>query len=145
VFRPAPGQPAELPNPELAVWSGDIVRRDAEGYLYFVGRRDEMIKSSGYRISPTEVEEIAYATGSVREAAAFGIPDDRLGERIVLVVTGAAGTGADCGELRRYFLQMAPPFMVPSAIFVRDVSLPRTANGKLDRQRLRREIASVPG
>src|SRR5699024_7851110 len=57
-FRPTPGQPPELPLPEIAVWSGDTVRMDEEGFLYFVGRRDEMIKTSGYRVSPTETEEV---------------------------------------------------------------------------------------
>ncbi len=71
-FKPAPGQPRDLPNPELAVWSGDQVRRDEEGYLYFIGRKDEMIKTSGYRVSPTEVEEVVYASGLVAEAAAIG-------------------------------------------------------------------------
>src|SRR6185295_13615252 len=62
-FKPAPGQPKGLTMPEMAVWSGDTVRRDEEGFLYFVSRRDEMIKTSGYRVSPTEVEEVIYATG----------------------------------------------------------------------------------
>ena len=62
------------PQPELAVWSGDIVRRDADGFLYFIGRRDELIKTSGYRVSPTEVEEEAYATGLVGDAVAIGVP-----------------------------------------------------------------------
>jgi acyl-CoA synthetase (AMP-forming)/AMP-acid ligase II len=64
-FRPAPGQPAGLPLTEMAVWSGDTVRMDQEGYLYFIGRSDDMIKTSGYRVSPTEVEEAVYATGLV--------------------------------------------------------------------------------
>ena len=66
-FRPAPGQDAALPLPELAVWSGDTVRRDADGFLYFVGRSDDMIKVSGYRISPTEIESVLHASGLVSE------------------------------------------------------------------------------
>ncbi|HEY9550046.1 MAG TPA: acyl-CoA ligase (AMP-forming), exosortase A system-associated, partial [Kiloniellaceae bacterium] len=69
-FRPAPGRPPELPGEELAVWSGDIVRLDEEGFLYYVGRRDDMIKTSGYRVSSTEIEEVVYATGRVEEAVA---------------------------------------------------------------------------
>src|SRR5690606_28684103 len=69
-FRPAPGRPAGLCTPEIAVWSGDIVVRDEEGFLYFVGRRDDMIKTSGYRVSPTEIEEVAYEVESVRDAVA---------------------------------------------------------------------------
>ncbi|MGH8641755.1 MAG: acyl-CoA ligase (AMP-forming), exosortase A system-associated, partial [Burkholderiales bacterium] len=82
-FKPAPGQPNGLVMPEIAVWSGDTVRRDEEGFLYFISRRDEMIKTSGYRVSPTEVEEVVYATGLVGEAAALGIAHPVLGQAIV--------------------------------------------------------------
>src|SRR5512138_230283 len=84
-FRPLPSQRSELPITELAVWSGDTVRQDAEGFLYFVGRRDEMIKTSGYRVSPTEVEEVLYASGLVGDAVSFGAPHPALGEAIVAV------------------------------------------------------------
>jgi len=70
-FKPCPALPPEIPNTELAVWSGDQVMKDTEGYLYFIGRKDEMIKTSGYRVSPTEVEEIAYASGKVAGAGAM--------------------------------------------------------------------------
>src|SRR5205085_564405 len=73
-FKPLPGRDGALMVPEIAVFSGDTVRLDEEGFLYFVGRRDEMIKSSGYRISPNEVEEVLYATQLVGECAAFGVP-----------------------------------------------------------------------
>ena len=73
-FRPVPAQRTELPLTEMAVWSGDTVRCDADGYLYFVGRRDEMIKTSGYRVSPTEVEEVVYASGLVGDAVAVAAP-----------------------------------------------------------------------
>jgi len=69
-FKPLPGQSPGLPIPEIAVWSGDTVKMDDDGYLYFVGRRDEMIKTSGYRVSPTEVEEVVYATQRVAEVKA---------------------------------------------------------------------------
>ncbi len=72
-FKPAPGQPSGIPLTEMAVWSGDTVMRDEEGFLYFVGRRDEMIKTSGYRVSPNEVEEVIFASGQVRVAAAVGV------------------------------------------------------------------------
>src|SRR6185436_10063910 len=88
-FRPAPGRLAQLMTPELAVWSGDTVVKDEEGYLYFVGRRDEMIKTSGYRVSPTEIEEVLYATGVVTEAIAFGAPHPVLGQAIIVVAVAA--------------------------------------------------------
>ena len=97
-FRPVPPVASGRPQPELAVWSGDIVRRDAEGFLYFIGRRDEMIKTSGYRVSPTEVEEEAYATGLVGDAVAVGVPHARLGHGIVLVASAPARDRAGYGR-----------------------------------------------
>lgn len=126
-----------------AVWSGDRVRRDAEGLLYFVGREDAMIKTSGNRVSPTEVEEAAIASGLVAEAIALGIPDDRLGEAIMLVARpapAAAGKDADA-ELRAYFRRELPNFMQPSAILWRN-ELPRSPNGKLDRERVKGEVGA---
>src|SRR5690606_34685774 len=84
-FKPLPRQRKELVVPELAVWSGDTVTRDEEGFLYFVSRRDEMIKTSGYRVSPTEIEEVVYRSGIVAEVAAFGVDHPAIGQAIVLV------------------------------------------------------------
>lgn len=131
-FRPAPA--ASLYG-GMAVWSGDMVRRDADGLLYFAGRSDAMIKSSGNRVSPTEVEEAALDSGWVSEAVAFGVPDARLGAAIILIVHGKAG---DTGEadreaaLAKYLRQALPNFMQPRHIEWR-ASLPRNPNGKLDR------------
>ena len=81
-FRPLPQAVQDRPAGEVAVWSGDVVRADAEGYLYFIGRRDEMIKTSGYRVSPTEVEEEVHASGLVADAVALGVPHARLGQAL---------------------------------------------------------------
>ncbi len=70
----------------MAVWSGDTVRKDKDGFLYFIGRKDEMIKTSGYRVSPTEVEEVAYASGTGRRCRGRAAPHPDLGQAIVLVV-----------------------------------------------------------
>jgi acyl-CoA ligase (AMP-forming) (exosortase A-associated) len=139
-FRPLPGQRTELPITEMTVWSGDTVRQDAEGFLYFVGRRDEMIKTSGYRVSPTEVEEIAYASGLIGDAVAVGAPHPDLGEAIVLVASVPATVGSDRGvpptqELLDYCRRNAPSFMVPARVEWMD-GLPRNANGKFDRPAL---------
>src|SRR5690606_8718587 len=91
-FKPAPGLPEGIPVTELAVWSGDIVRADDEGYLYFVGRRDEMIKTSGFRVSPSEIEEVLHSSALVAEAAALGLPHRELGQAIAVVVTAAEGS-----------------------------------------------------
>jgi acyl-CoA ligase (AMP-forming) (exosortase A-associated) len=137
-FKPAPGDRPNWRNPELAVWSGDTVVADEEGYLYFVGRRDEMIKTSGYRVSPTEVEEVAYDSGLVRDAVALGIEDARLGQRIVLLAT-AAGKELDPKALITYMRSRLPLYMVPAAIEVRR-QLPRSPNGKFDRNLLKAEL-----
>jgi acyl-CoA ligase (AMP-forming) (exosortase A-associated) len=137
-FRPAPGRPDGLCLTEPAVWSGDIVVRDREGFLYFVGRRDEMIKTSGYRVSPTEIEEVAYDTGRVRDAVALGVDDPRLGQHIVLVVNPV--DGAEPAALRQELQRQLPRYMLPKEIVVRR-SIPRSPNGKFDRTRLRQELA----
>lgn len=142
-FRPIPGRAEGLCIPELAVWSGDLVVRDAEGFLYFVGRNDEMIKTSGYRVSPTEIEEVAYASGLVRDAVALGMEDARLGQQIVLLVSPPAGAGIDVEALLADFRRKVPLFMVPGRIVVRD-ALPRSPNGKFDRNALRSELTIAP-
>jgi acyl-CoA ligase (AMP-forming) (exosortase A-associated) len=138
-FRPVPGELA-IPRPDVAVWSGDLVRSDEEGYLYFVGRTDEMIKTSGYRVSPTELEEVAYASGSVRDAVALGCDHPRLGQQIVLVVTAPEGESVDVQELTRFLRAELPGYMVPRRIVVRKGTLPRSPNGKFDRPRIRAEL-----
>jgi acyl-CoA ligase (AMP-forming) (exosortase A-associated) len=130
-FRPLPPRASGLPLPELAVWSGDTVRSDEEGYLYFIGRNDEMIKTSGYRVSPAEVEEVAYATGLAAEVAAFGVPHAVLGQAIVLVAVGAE---ADGEALLAACKQALPSYMVPARIDMRSQPLPRNPNGKIDRK-----------
>ncbi|HET6709436.1 acyl-CoA ligase (AMP-forming), exosortase A system-associated [Amycolatopsis sp.] len=137
-FRPVPG-PDGLVRPEIAVWSGDTVYRDEDGFLYFVGRTDEMIKTSGYRVSPAEVEEAAYATGLVGEAAAFGVPDPALGHRIVLAVAPEG----DAEAVSRALAKELPAYMLPRRIEVLP-KLPRSVNGKFDRVALRETFGAVP-
>lgn len=141
-YRPLPGRPAGLCLPEIAVWSGDIVRRDSEGFLYFIGRRDEMIKTSGYRVSPTEVEEIIYSSGLVGAAAAIGVPHPRLGQAIVVVASAPAGARLDADTLLVRCERALPPYMVPLRIVER-VDLPRNPNGKIDRKALAGEFAEL--
>jgi len=141
-FKPIPGQPADSNDPEREVWSGDIVRRDGEGFLYFIGRQDDMIKTSGFRVSPTEVEEEAYASGYVRDAVAVGVPHERLGQAIVLVVTPAEGAVREDDRLMDSLKRRLPRFMLPLKVEWRE-ALPRTANGKYDRVRLRTDFQSA--
>jgi acyl-CoA ligase (AMP-forming) (exosortase A-associated) len=135
-YKPTPGQPAGIVTPELAVWSGDTVKMDEEGYIYFVGRRDEMIKTSGYRVSPMEVEEVLYSTGLVGEAAAFGVKHHQLGDAIVVVATAAEGASDVEKALRAECQKRLPPYMVPARIEIVTESLPRNPNGKIDRKAL---------
>jgi acyl-CoA ligase (AMP-forming) (exosortase A-associated) len=131
-FRPAPERPGEIPCPELAVWSGDIVKTDEEGFLYYVGRRDDMIKTSGYRVSATEIEEILYATGLVDEAVAIGLPHPTLGQGIAVVAKPKGGGPLALDALQAACRRDLPLYMVP-ALFIERAHLPRNPNGKIDR------------
>ena len=133
-FRPAP---AGSLYGGIAVWSGDKVRRDDEGFLYFVGRDDGMIKTAGNRVSPTEIEEAAIASGVAQEAVALGVPDPRLGEAIALIVRPDRREREE--ELRGFLRRCLPNFMQPASIDWRD-ELPRSPNGKLDRVELKNEL-----
>jgi acyl-CoA ligase (AMP-forming) (exosortase A-associated) len=137
-FKPAP---AVSHYGGTAVWSGDRVRRDADGLLYFAGRRDAMIKSAGNRISPQEIEEAALATGLVAEAVALGIPDPRLGHAVHLIVRPASGISDAEVELPRKLIQTLPNFMQPKHIHWRQ-AMPISPNGKIDRTELYAELAA---
>jgi acyl-CoA ligase (AMP-forming) (exosortase A-associated) len=138
-YRPVHHFQQQWRAPEMAVWSGDTVVADHEGFLYFVGRTDDMIKTSGYRVSPSEIEEAAYSTGLVRDTVALGEEDALLGQRIVLVVTPTT-PGLDVAALAAALKQILPLYMVPSRIDVRD-ELPRSPNGKYDRNLLLSEVS----
>lgn len=136
-FRPAP---PESRYGGTAVWSGDKARADRAGLLYFVGRDDAMIKTSGNRVSPTEVEEAAVASGLVAEAVALGVPDDRLGEAIALIVRPQPPLGHEAeADLRNHLRRELPNFMQPGPIVWRD-EMPKSPNGKLDRELLKNEM-----
>lgn len=141
-FKPSPGQDPGLVLTELAVWSGDTVKMDEEGFLYFVGRRDEMIKTSGYRVSPSEVEEVVFATGLVSDTAAIGVPHPTLGQAVVLIAAPAEGRTADDATLLEALRKELPSFMVPVRIAWRD-RLPRNPNGKYDRASLAQELKGL--
>jgi acyl-CoA ligase (AMP-forming) (exosortase A-associated) len=133
----APGRQSGLQLPEYAVFSGDTVRQDAEGFLYFIGRRDEMMKTSGYRVSPTEVEEVLYATQMVGECVAFGVDHPIMGQAIQVIATAPDSSGAlDLGTLMSECRARMPAYMVPAGIEVQAGPLPRNPNGKIDRKLL---------
>lgn len=142
-FKPIPSLHHGLPIPEMAVWSGDTVRADEEGFLYFISRNDEMIKTSGYRVSPTEVEEVIYARGQVAEAAAIGVTHPMLGQAIVAVVSPREGMQLDTDVLLAACKQHLPGYMLPDRIVIWDGSLPRNPNGKIDRKLLGAQFQNI--
>lgn len=129
VLRPNPFVPAVLGG-DTVCYSGDLVVEDEEGYFSFVGRADAMIKSSGYRISPSEVEEVLMATGSLKQVAVIGLPDPLAGQKVHAVAV-ARDTSADQVAILQAVSQQLPAFMVPRAIEFVD-ALPTTPNGKID-------------
>lgn len=133
-FRPPPGATVGMPTSEVAVWSGDRVRLDEEGFLYFLGRMDDQIKTSGYRISPNEVEEVVVEVDGVLGAVAVGIPHDVLGHQVAVAVFPADGENLELVErIRRHCRRELPLYMVPSEIKI-VTTFPTTPNGKPDRR-----------
>jgi acyl-CoA ligase (AMP-forming) (exosortase A-associated) len=135
VLRPNPLLPPEIAD--VVCYSGDYVKTDEEGFLYFVGRRDTMIKSSGFRISPTEVEEVLFRSGTLKGAAVIGVPDELLGQTIKAFVVARDGETVDPARLREFCAASMPRHMVPKVIDVLD-ELPKTPSGKVDYPALRR-------
>lgn len=137
VLKPNPLLPSELGDCERVCYSGDLVKMDEDGFLYYLGRRDTMIKSSGYRISPTEVEEVLFQTGKVRQAAVIGIPDDVLGQSIKAFLVAKNGDPLDCDAILDFCSEKMPRHMVPKHVEVM-AELPKTSSGKVDYPALRR-------
>jgi acyl-CoA ligase (AMP-forming) (exosortase A-associated) len=137
VLKPNPLLPPELGDCEKVCYSGDLVKMDEDGFLYYVGRRDTMIKSSGYRISPTEVEEVLFQTGRIRQAAVIGIPDEVLGQTIKAFLVAKDGLQLDCDAILEFCTEKMPRHMVPKQFEVLK-ELPKTSSGKVDYPELRR-------
>jgi acyl-coenzyme A synthetase/AMP-(fatty) acid ligase len=133
-FRPAPSF-SKLGG--TAVWSGDHAVRGEDGLIRFRGRADALIKTSGNRVSPTEIEEAALASGAVAQSIALGVADEMLGQAIVLVAE-PKGEGAE-DRLRAFLAAELPAFMRPARIIWRD-KLPLGPNGKLDRTAIQAEL-----
>ncbi|UXI66193.1 AMP-binding protein [Tahibacter amnicola] len=134
-FKPWPHAIPGIERQEMAVWSGDTVRRDAEGYLYFIGRTDEMIKTSGHRVSPTEIETVIGACPGVARVAVIGLPDPRLGQRIVACIVAADDTLAD-SAVEAHCRARLPNYLVPRHL-LRFPEFALNPNGKVDRPRLK--------
>ncbi|HET6830654.1 MAG TPA: class I adenylate-forming enzyme family protein [Solirubrobacterales bacterium] len=120
---------------ERVLATGDLFRADDRGYLYFVGRRDDIIKSRGQKVAPREVEEVLHAFPGVRDAAVVGVPDRLLGEAVHAHVSAEAGVELDANELRRHCAESLESHMVPKRVVVHS-ELPRIGSGKIDRRTL---------
>lgn len=140
-FRPVPGRKRTDGSAEIGVWSGDIVKRDNDGDLYFVGRRDGLLKTSGYRVSPDEIEEVVHRAPGVATACVFGIPDATLGRRLLLAVVAAGEESLEHERLMQFCRRELPAYMVPAEILELS-ELPLNANGKPDRASLAADYAA---
>ena len=129
-----PEETAKVLRPD-GLHTGDLARKDDEGYLYIVGRRSDMIKSGAHRISPKEIEEAILEMEGVEEAAVFGMPDEILGETVCAVIVPAEGASLERKEVILHCREILPAFKVPKKIvFVG--KLPKTTTGKVRRQDL---------
>src|SRR5229473_1042573 len=137
VLRPNPLLAAELGDCEGVCYSGDLGKMEEDGFLYFVGRRDTMIKSSGFRVSPTEVEDALFKTGKIRGAAVIGVPDDILGQAIKAFVVLRDGERIQADQLISECAERLPRYMLPKIVEVLE-ELPKTSSGKVDYPALRK-------
>jgi len=137
VFRPNHFLFDGMEHTERLVYSGDIVTKDDEGYLYFVGREDFMIKCHGHRISPTEIEDTLYSSGRIKLTAAIGVPDSIRGQSIKVFIVPQDGDPLDEEDILSFCAEKLPAFMTPRYIDIMQ-DLPRTGSGKIDLALLRR-------
>ena len=138
VLRPGP-----LPG-EWVLRTGDLFRMDEEGYLYFVARKDDIIKTRGEKVSPREVENVLYALEGVAEAAVVGVPDATLGQAIKAVVVPRDGVRLTAQEILAHCRRHLEDYMVPRWVEIRE-ALPKTATGKIRKSPLRAEAALAQG
>ncbi len=132
VLRPGP-----LPG-EKVLYTGDLFKTDEEGYLYFVSRKDDIIKTRGEKVSPKEVEDVLYAVDGVAEAAVVGAPDPVLGQHVLAVVSLRDGASVTEQDILFHCKQKLEDFMIPKRVVIRREPLPKTSSGKI----LKRELAS---
>ena len=136
-------KPGKLPG-ERILCTHDLFRMDAEGYLYFIGRTDDIIKSRGEKVSPLEVENALHRIPGVREVAVVGVPDQLLGQAVRAYVVTDPGSGLTAQSLRTNSAVFLEPYMVPAEIILCE-SLPKNANGKIDKRRLAEAPPSAHG
>jgi acyl-CoA ligase (AMP-forming) (exosortase A-associated) len=136
-FKVTPKQAINTQNTPLAVFSGDYVKRDSDGFLYFVSRKDAMIKTSGYRVSPNELESVLLQCPHVDETAVIAIGSDELGQAIIaLVVSKSDDQESSTKSIIKHCQLNLPNYMIPKKI-VFLAELPRNVNGKVDTKSLK--------
>ncbi|MCZ2458008.1 MAG: AMP-binding protein [Chitinophagales bacterium] len=128
-------KPWKLPG-EKVLCSNDWFKMDEEGFLYFLGRNDDIIKTRGEKVSPAEVENIIYSIEGVREAVVMGSPDELLGESVIAVVTLKEGVSLEEKAIHRYCVSRLESFMVPEKIILLE-EMPKSPNGKIDKKELK--------
>lgn len=128
-------RPGPLPG-EVVLYTGDLFRMDEQGYLYFIARKDDIIKSRGEKVSPKEIENVLYALEGVLEAAVIGVPDDVLGEAIKVFVAPARGAVLTERAIRAHCARHLEDFMMPKYVEIRP-HLPRGQTGKIDQKELK--------
>ena len=121
------------------LYTGDIAKKDKDGYLYIVGRRSDMIKSGAHRISPKEIEEVILELPEIHEVSVVGIHDEILGEAIRAVVVLKEGYEMDAHTVQRYCQKNLASFKIPKEIIFAD-ELPKTTSGKVQRYLLKDQI-----
>lgn len=137
--RPEETARALRPGPNLdenVLYTGDLFTMDDEGYLYFVGRKDDVIKTRGEKVSPKEVEAVLYSLPAVAEAAVVGVPDDVLGQAVKAVIVLAPGANCTEQDILRHCAEHLEGFMVPRSVEFCEV-LPKTMTGKIETRSLR--------
>jgi acyl-CoA synthetase (AMP-forming)/AMP-acid ligase II len=131
-------KPGPLPG-EMVLHTGDLFRTDSEGYLYFVGRKDDIIKCRGEKVSPREIENVLCTMPEVREAAVIGVPDPLLGEAVVAFVALREGAVMRDREILRFCAAHLEEYLVPQRVRVVE-ALPKSLNGKVDKHELARSL-----
>jgi amino acid adenylation domain-containing protein len=133
-------RPGKYPG-EVVLYSGDLFKKDEEGFLYFVGRKDDMIKSKGERISPKEIEQCLCALDGVAEAAVFGVPDAILGQAIVAYVRCHDSIEIQAKMVMKHCRENLEDFMAPKYVVFVD-AFPKTSTNKIDKLALKEMFAS---
>lgn len=143
-FKATPNRLNEVPAEQLAVWSGDIVTKDNEGFMYFVGRNDDMIKTSGYRVSPNEIESVIYKHDSVADIVAFGVPHKKLGQGIITLIAIKSGMQSNnlLLSIRRFCGLHLPTYMTPHYIDF-CIEIPKNPNGKHNKTALKEKYQDI--